>query len=93
MPVSGPDYEAEAGVQRAQVSAESFLQNEKLPVFNLGSGGFKVSYDFDLFACAGPARRPMPTPRPPPPRSTWRASAWPRRWPAAIWTSATPTMP
>lgn len=45
----GPDYEAEAGVQRAQVSAESFLQNEKLPVFNLGSGGFKVSYDFDLF--------------------------------------------
>lgn len=45
----GLDYAAEAGVQRAQVSAESFLLDEKLPVFNLGSGGLEVSYDVDLF--------------------------------------------
>jgi NodT family efflux transporter outer membrane factor (OMF) lipoprotein len=45
----GLEYAAEAGAQRAQVSAESFLLSEKLPVFNLGSGGLKISYDFDLF--------------------------------------------
>lgn len=45
----GVDYKAQAGVQRAQISGESFLLSEKLPVFNLGSGGVEVSYDFDLF--------------------------------------------
>ncbi|MBB4728123.1 efflux transporter outer membrane subunit [Xanthomonas arboricola] len=45
----GFDYEVEAGVSRAQVSAEAFLQQEKLPVFNLADGKFGVSYQFDLF--------------------------------------------
>lgn len=45
----GFDYEVEAGVSRAQVSAEAFLQEEKLPVFNLADGKFGVSYQFDLF--------------------------------------------
>jgi NodT family efflux transporter outer membrane factor (OMF) lipoprotein len=45
----GFDSGAEAGVQRAQVSAESFLQEEKLPVFNLADGGFSASYQTDLF--------------------------------------------
>ncbi|MCD7100172.1 efflux transporter outer membrane subunit [Stenotrophomonas sp. MMGLT7] len=49
MDAGGFDYEVEAEAQRAQVSAESFLLSEKLPVFNLGSGGLKISYDFDLF--------------------------------------------
>lgn len=45
----GFDYEVEAGVSRAQISAEAFLQEEKLPVFNLADGKFGVSYQFDLF--------------------------------------------
>ncbi len=45
----GFDYEVEAGVSRAQVSAEAFLQEEKLPVFNLADGKLGVSYQFDLF--------------------------------------------
>ncbi|WP_038223881.1 TolC family protein, partial [Xanthomonas maliensis] len=45
----GVDYEVEAGVSHAQVSAEAFLQEEKLPVFNLADGKFGVSYQFDLF--------------------------------------------
>lgn len=45
----GPDYTVEAGAQRAQVSAESFLLSDKLPVFNLGNGGLAVGYDLDLF--------------------------------------------
>ncbi|WP_031425171.1 efflux transporter outer membrane subunit [Xanthomonas euvesicatoria] len=43
------DYDVEAGASRAQVSAEAFLQEEKLPVFNLADGKFGVSYQFDLF--------------------------------------------
>ncbi len=49
MDAGGFDYEVEAGVSRAQVSAEAFLQEEKLPVFNLADGKFGVSYQFDLF--------------------------------------------
>ncbi|MEE7548612.1 TolC family protein, partial [Xanthomonas sp. Kuri4-1] len=45
----GFEYEVEAGANRAQVSAEAFLQEEKLPVFNLADGKFGVSYQFDLF--------------------------------------------
>ena len=45
----GFDAGMDAGVQRAQLSAESYLQQEKLPVFNLGSGDLKASYAFDLF--------------------------------------------
>ena len=40
---------AEAGVSRAQLSAESFLQEHELPVINLADGKFAVSYQFDLF--------------------------------------------
>ncbi|WP_372356575.1 efflux transporter outer membrane subunit [Xanthomonas sp. NCPPB 3443] len=49
MDAGGFDYDVEAGVSRAQVSAEAFLQEEKLPVFNLADGKFGVSYQFDLF--------------------------------------------
>ncbi len=45
----GFDYEAEASVNRAQVSAQSFLLEDKLPVFNLADGKFNVSYQFDMF--------------------------------------------
>ncbi|MEW2972522.1 TolC family protein, partial [Pseudomonas juntendi] len=45
----GFEYEAEAGVSRAQLSAESFLQEHELPVINLADGKFAVSYQFDLF--------------------------------------------
>ncbi len=45
----GLDVTATVDVQRAQVSAESFLQEHKLPVFNLGSGGLSASYQTDLF--------------------------------------------
>ncbi|RQR59833.1 TolC family protein [Burkholderia sp. Bp9126] len=40
---------AEAGVQRAQESAEQFLLENKLPVVNEGSVGISVSYEIDLF--------------------------------------------
>ncbi|KGE50431.1 efflux transporter outer membrane subunit [Xanthomonas axonopodis pv. vasculorum] len=49
MDAGGFDVEVEAGVSRAQVSAEAFLQEEKLPVFNLADGKLGVSYQFDLF--------------------------------------------
>ncbi|MCC8536404.1 efflux transporter outer membrane subunit [Xanthomonas axonopodis pv. poinsettiicola] len=49
MDAGGFDYDVEAGVSRAQVSAEAFLQEEKLPVFNLADGKLGVSYQFDLF--------------------------------------------
>ncbi|MBV6851129.1 efflux transporter outer membrane subunit [Xanthomonas euvesicatoria] len=49
MDAGGFDYDVEAGVSRTQVSAEAFLQEEKLPVFNLADGKFGVSYQFDLF--------------------------------------------
>lgn len=45
----GFDAGVDAGVQRAQLSAESYLQESKLPVYNLGSGALKASYEFDLF--------------------------------------------
>jgi len=45
----GLDVGVDAGVQRAQLSAESYLQENKLPVYNLGSGALKASYEFDLF--------------------------------------------
>ena len=45
----GFEYEAEAGVSRAQLSAESFLQEHELPPINLADGKFAVSYQFDLF--------------------------------------------
>ena len=49
MDAGGFEYEAEAGVSRAQLSAESFLQDHELPVINLADGKFAVSYQFDLF--------------------------------------------
>ncbi|MFB6495402.1 efflux transporter outer membrane subunit [Xanthomonas perforans] len=49
MDAGGFDYDVEAGGSRAQVSAEAFLEVEKLPVFNLADGKFGVSYQFDLF--------------------------------------------
>ncbi|NII09552.1 TolC family protein [Oleiagrimonas sp. C23AA] len=39
----------DATVQRAQISAESLLQQEKLPVFNIAEGGIHLDYVFDLF--------------------------------------------
>jgi len=45
----GVEYEAEAGVSRAQLSAESFLLEHELPPINLADGKFAVSYQFDLF--------------------------------------------
>ena len=40
---------AEAGVQRAQESAEQYLLENKLPVVNEGAVGINVSYELDLF--------------------------------------------
>lgn len=40
---------ADAGVQRAQESAEAFLLSEKVPVVNTGNFGISTSYQFDLF--------------------------------------------
>jgi NodT family efflux transporter outer membrane factor (OMF) lipoprotein len=45
----GFDTGLQAGVQHAQLSAESYLQENKLPVYNLGSGALNASYEFDLF--------------------------------------------
>ncbi|WMJ71042.1 efflux transporter outer membrane subunit [Stenotrophomonas sp. 24(2023)] len=45
----GFEGEAEAGVSRAQLSAESFLLEHELPPINLADGKFGVSYQFDLF--------------------------------------------
>ena len=44
----GFEAEAEAGVTRAQLSAESFLLDHALPPITLGDGRFAVSYQFDL---------------------------------------------
>ncbi|WP_454738145.1 efflux transporter outer membrane subunit [Cupriavidus necator] len=44
-----PQGGVSASVSRAQLSAESFLQTEKPPVFNLGDFGFGVSYLVDFF--------------------------------------------
>ncbi|KAG0905254.1 hypothetical protein G6F35_016927 [Rhizopus arrhizus] len=49
MDAGGFEYEAEAGVSRAQLSAEAFLQEHELPVINLADGKFAASYQFDLF--------------------------------------------
>jgi outer membrane protein TolC len=88
----GFEYEAEAGVSRAQLSAESFLQEHELPVINLADGKFAVSYQFDLF---GKLKRGAEAARADEQsvaaRATWPRSAWSRRWPTATWKSATPT--
>ena len=49
MDAGGFEYEADAGVSRAQLSAESFLLEHELPPINLADGKFAVSYQFDLF--------------------------------------------
>ncbi|EIK97367.1 NodT family outer membrane efflux lipoprotein [Pseudomonas sp. M47T1] len=40
---------AEAGAQRLQESAESYLQAEKIPVANVGNLSLSTSYQFDLW--------------------------------------------
>jgi NodT family efflux transporter outer membrane factor (OMF) lipoprotein len=45
----GFDYSVEAEAVREQVSAESHLLSDKLPVSNLADGKFSISYQFDLF--------------------------------------------
>lgn len=45
----GVEYEAEAGVSRAQLSAESFLLDHELPPINLADGKFAIAYQVDLF--------------------------------------------
>ncbi|MCW3481899.1 efflux transporter outer membrane subunit [Neisseriaceae bacterium JH1-16] len=37
------------GAQRAQLSGEAFLVEERLPVANLGDGGINLAYQVDLF--------------------------------------------
>ncbi|GLC96997.1 RND transporter [Cupriavidus sp. TA19] len=44
-----PQGGVDASVSRAQLSAQSFLQTVKPPVFNLGDFGFGVSYLIDFF--------------------------------------------
>lgn len=44
-----PEFSVDAAVQRARLSGESYLLSEQLPVFNLGTAGGAVSYQFDLF--------------------------------------------
>ena len=46
---SGVSGNVDASVGRARISAESLLQTEPLPVFNMASGGISVSYQLDLF--------------------------------------------
>ncbi|WP_226017269.1 efflux transporter outer membrane subunit [Novosphingobium sp. FKTRR1] len=43
------DFDAELGAQRARLSAESYLKNETLPVFNLGNATAAMRYQVDLF--------------------------------------------
>lgn len=38
-----------AAAERTLISAESYLQEEKLPTFNVATTGIEASYDFDLF--------------------------------------------
>jgi NodT family efflux transporter outer membrane factor (OMF) lipoprotein len=38
-----------ASAERTLISAESYLQEEKLPTFNVATTGIEASYDFDLF--------------------------------------------
>lgn len=45
----GFSSEASVSVSRAEISAESLLHTEKLPVYNLAVGGVQASYEFDLF--------------------------------------------
>ncbi|MDB5971665.1 MAG: Outer rane component of tripartite multidrug resistance system [Hydrocarboniphaga sp.] len=45
----GLRFDASADVARAQISGESFLLTEKLPVANIGSAGINASYQTDLF--------------------------------------------
>ncbi|GAB3625893.1 Outer membrane protein OprM [Pandoraea terrae] len=44
-----PQGGVSATVQRAQLSGESFLQEEKLPVITLGDVGLSMSYQIDFF--------------------------------------------
>jgi len=44
-----PAGNVSAAVERSRISAESLLQTEPLPVFNLAAGGISVSYQLDLF--------------------------------------------
>ncbi|QWT19363.1 efflux transporter outer membrane subunit [Bacillus sp. NP157] len=43
------EAKASASADRALISAESYLQEEKLPTFNVATTGIEASYDFDLF--------------------------------------------
>lgn len=45
----GFSSEASASVSRTEISAESLLHTEKLPVYNLAVGGVQAAYEFDLF--------------------------------------------
>ncbi|MFC4342822.1 efflux transporter outer membrane subunit [Cupriavidus numazuensis] len=45
----GFGYHAVAAVQRAQLSAETFLLSKKLPVVNLADAALSASYEVDLF--------------------------------------------
>ncbi|MBC2666138.1 efflux transporter outer membrane subunit [Novosphingobium flavum] len=44
-----PDLTVDAAAERARLSAESFLLEEPLPAFNLGTGQVELSYQADLF--------------------------------------------
>ncbi len=44
-----PQGGVEANVARAQLSGESFLQEEKLPVINLAAAALSISYQIDFF--------------------------------------------
>ncbi|MFT4249295.1 MAG: TolC family protein, partial [Pseudomonas sp.] len=46
---AGPDFEVEASAQRARLSGESLLQDEQLPVMDLGEAKLGASYLLDLF--------------------------------------------
>jgi NodT family efflux transporter outer membrane factor (OMF) lipoprotein len=46
---AGPDFEVDASAERARLSGESLLQEEQLPVMNLGEAKVGVSYLFDMF--------------------------------------------
>jgi len=45
----GFSAQAATSAERALISAESFLQDERLPTFSVAKGGIEASYAFDLF--------------------------------------------
>ena len=51
-----PSLGAGVAIERAQVSAESYLLEHKVPVFNLGNAGLRAHYQVDL---AGQLRRAL----------------------------------